>query len=95
VAVTGVFAVLDTGLAELLLPETDAFADRLGGVGVWCKDGRPDWEGSADVDVVLGFVVTEVVSLSFLEASGDTAAEREPDATLATVFLLGTLGTAL
>lgn len=94
VAVTGAFAVLDTGFAELLLPETDIFADRLGGVGVRCKDGRASWEGGAGVDVVLGFVVTDVVFLSFLEASGDTAAEREPDATLATVFLLGRAGTA-
>jgi len=95
VAVTGVFAVLDTGFAEPLLPETDVFADRLGGVGVRCKDGRAGWEGGAGVDVVLeGFVVTDVVSLLFLEASGDTAAEREPDATLATVFLLGTVGIA-
>lgn len=95
VAVTGAFAVLDTGFAELLLPEADVFADRLGGVGVRCKDGRAGWEGGAGVDVVLeGFVVTDVVFLSFLEASGDTAAERGPDATLATVFLLGKAGTA-
>jgi hypothetical protein len=96
VAVRGAFAVLDPGFAEPVLPKTDALADRLGGVGVWCKDGRAGCEGGADVDEVVleGFAVTDVVFLSFLETSGDMAAEGEPDATLVTVFLFGTAGTA-
>lgn len=85
VAVTGAFVVPDTVFVELLLPETDVFADRLGGVGVRCKDGRAGWEGVAGVDVVF---------LLFLEASRDTAADREPDATLAAAFLLSRAGTA-
>jgi hypothetical protein len=87
VAVTGAFAVLGTVFAELLLPETDIFADRLGGVSVRCKDGWAGWEGGAGVDVVF---------LSFLEASADAdaAADREPDATLAAALLLSTAETA-
>lgn len=96
VAVRGALAVLDTGFAEPLLPETDVLADRLGGVGVRCKDGRAGWEGGAGVDEVVleGFVVADMVFLSFLETSGDMAAEGEPDTTLVTVVLFGTVGTA-
>jgi hypothetical protein len=95
VATTGDFPVLGTGFAEPLLPGMDVFEGRLGGVGVRCKDGRPSCEGGAGVDMVLeGFVVTDVVFLSFLETSGDAAADGEADATLVTVFLLGTAGTA-
>jgi hypothetical protein len=94
--VTGAFAVLEIGFVEPPTLETHVFTDKLGGVGLRCKDVRPGCEDGADVDdrALEGFTVTGVVLLSFPETFGDVVSEGEPADTLATVFLLCTAGRA-
>lgn len=93
----GAFVVLKTGFVEPLTPETHVFTDKLGGVGVRCKDDWPGCEDGADVDdrVLAGFTVADVVFLSFPETFIVVAGEEEPANTLLTVFLLCTAGRAL
>jgi hypothetical protein len=93
--VSGAFVVLKTGFVEPLTPETHVFTDKLGGVGVRCRDDRPGCEGCADVDgrELAGFTVAGVVLLSFPEIFGVVAGEQEPADTLLVVFLLCKEGT--
>jgi hypothetical protein len=87
--------VLTTGFVEPLTPETHVFADKLGGVGVRCRDGRPGCEDSADDDdrELAGFTVAAAVLLSFPKIFGAVAGEGEPADTLLMVFLLCRAGT--
>jgi hypothetical protein len=95
VAVRGAFVVLRTGFVEPLTPETHVFTDKLGGVGVRCKDDRPGCEDSVDVDdrVLAGFTVADVFLL-FSAIFGVVVGEGEPADTLLILFLLCIPGTA-
>jgi hypothetical protein len=95
VAVRSASDALETGFEEPLSPETDVFVDKLGGVGVRCKDDFPGWKEDACVDdeVLEAFVVTDEEFL-FLGTFGDMAGEGEPADTLVTLFLFGTAGIA-
>jgi hypothetical protein len=91
--VGGAFVVPETGFVEPLTPETHVFSDKLGGVGVRCRDGRPG--GDVDDRELAGFTVADAELLSFPEIFGVVAGEGEPADTLLMEFLLCKAGTVL